>query len=90
MMHITTANINALLVQEDVEGLIDAGAPSDEYSDEAAQIAAALLQLDHEQLTEDIILSTVSLIWIKNFELSEQDMKLRIPALERITRLMLE
>jgi hypothetical protein len=89
-MRITTANINALLVQEDLEGLIDAGAPSDEYSDEAAQIAAALLLLDHEQITGEIILSTVSLIWIKNFDLSEQDMKLRIPALERITRLMLE
>ena len=89
-MRITTANINALLVQEDIEGLIDAGAPSDEYSDEAAQIAAALLQLDHEQLTEDIILSTVSLIWIKSFELSVQDMKLRIPALQRVTRLILE
>lgn len=88
-MRITTANINALLVQEDVEGLIDAGAPSDEYSDEAAQIAAALLQLDHEQLTEDIILSTVGLIWLKNFELSEQDMKLRIPALESLARLIL-
>lgn len=89
-MRITTANINALLVQEDIEGLIDAGAPFDEYSDEAAQIAAVLLQLDREQLTEDIILSTVSLIWLKSFELSEQDMKLRIPALERITRLILE
>lgn len=88
-MRITTANINALLAEEDVEGLIEAGAPSDEYSDEAAQIAAVLLQLDHEQLTEDIILSAVSLIWLKNFELSEQDMKLRIPALERITRLIL-
>lgn len=89
-MRITTANINALLIQEDVEGLIDAGAPSDEYSDEAAQMAAALLQLDDEQLTEDIILSTISLVWIKSFELSEQDMTLRIPALERITRRMLE
>ena len=89
-MRITTANINALLIQEDIEGLIDAGAPSDEYSDEAALIAAALLQLDREQLTEEIILSTISLIWLKSFELSEQDMKLRIPALERITRLMLE
>ena len=89
-MRITTANINALLIQEDVEGLIDAGAPSDEYSDEAAQMAAALLQLDNEQLTEDIILSTISLVWIKSFELSEQDMTLRIPALERITRRMLE
>jgi len=88
-MRITTANINALLAEEDVEGLIGAGAPSDEYSDEAAQIAVVLLQLEHEQLTEDIILSAVSLIWLKNFELSEQDMKLRIPALERITRLIL-
>ena len=89
-MRITTANINALLVQEDVEGLIDAGAPSDEYSDEAAQIAAALMQLDREQLTKDVVLSTVSLIWLKSFELSEQGMKLRIPALERITRLIME
>jgi hypothetical protein len=90
-MRITTANnINTLLVQEDVEGLIAAGAPLDEYRDEAAQIAAAILLLNHEQLTKDIILSTISLVWLKSFELPEQDMKLRISGLEGIARQIIE
>lgn len=88
-MHITTNNINALLVQEDVEGLIDAGAPADEYLDEAAQITAALLLLEQSQLTEENILSTLSLVWLRSFELSEQDMKLRVSALERIAQQIL-
>ena len=88
-MHITTNNINALLVQEDVEGLIDAGAPPDEYLDEAAQITAALLLLEQGQLTEENILSTLSLVWLRSFELSEQDVKLRVSALERIAQKIL-
>jgi len=32
-------NINKLLIQEDIEGFIEAGAPTDEYANEAAQIA---------------------------------------------------
>ncbi|MET0155763.1 MAG: hypothetical protein ABW189_06650 [Rickettsiales bacterium] len=83
-MEFTAAHINALLAQEDVEGFIEAGAPIDEYIDEAAQIAAALLLLHRNELTDEIMLSTLSLIWMRSFELSEHDMALRLPALERI------
>ena len=82
----TIQNINKLLVQHDIEGLIEAGAPIDEYTDEAAQIAAALALLNREELTEEVVLSIVSLIWLKSFELEEQDMELRLPALRQVSQ----
>lgn len=42
--------IKTLLIQADVEGLIVAGAPADEYDDEAAKIAAAVSLLSHEEI----------------------------------------
>lgn len=88
-MQLTTENINRILVQHDIEGLIEAGAPIDEYTDEAAQIAATLTLLNREELTEEIVLSTVSLIWLKSFELESHDMELRLPALRQVAQELL-
>ena len=85
-MQFTIENINRLLVQSDIEGLIEAGAPVDEYRDEAAQIAAALTLLNREELTEEVVLSVVSLIWLKSFELEERDMEPRLPALRQVSQ----
>jgi len=83
-MNVTTSHINTLLAQEDIEGLIEAGAPIDEYNDEAAHIAAALSLLESNDVTKEVALSTVTLVWVKNFELSEQDVKLRLSAFDRV------
>ncbi|MCK9994005.1 MAG: hypothetical protein Dbin4_02525 [Alphaproteobacteria bacterium] len=85
-MQITLSAIDTILVQEDIEGLIEAGAPRDEYQDEAAQIAASLGMLDPENFSEDNILAIVSLVWLKSFDLSEADMALRLAAFRRVTQ----
>lgn len=85
-MHIALSAIDTILVQEDIEGLIEAGAPSDEYQDEAAQIAVSLGMLEPENFSEENILAIVSLVWLKSFDLSEADMALRLPALRRVTQ----
>lgn len=88
-MQITVSSIDNSLVQEDIEGFIEAGAPTDEYQDEAAQIAAAVAMTTAENFNEDNILAIVSLVWMKSFGLGEEDMALRLPALKRVTQFIL-
>lgn len=76
--------ISTLLIQEDIEGLIEAGAPADEYDDEAAQIAASVSLLSHEKLKEETIIAIISLVWMKSFELAADELKLRLPAMMRV------
>lgn len=89
-MQVTLSSIDHILVREDIEGLIAAGAPVDEYQDEAAQIAAALNMLTEEKFQEDTVLAIVTLVWTKNFELDEEDMALRLPALRRVAQVILD
>lgn len=88
-MQITVSSIDNILIQEDIEGFIEAGAPADEYQDEAAQIAASIARLAEADFLEENILAIISLIWIKSFELAEKDVALRLPALRRVTRAIL-
>ena len=85
-MQITVSSIDNILIQEGIEGFIEAGAPADEYQVEAAQIAAAISLLAEEEFREENILAIISLVWIKSFELSEGDVALRLPALRRVTQ----
>ncbi len=85
-MQITLSSIDNILIQEDIEGFIEAGAPADEYQDEAAQIASALTALAQDDFIEDNILAIVSLVWMKSFGLGEEDMALRLSALRRVTQ----
>ena len=85
-MQIHVSDINDLLIQEDVEGFIELGAPQDEYESEAALIAAAILQLKENERTEDAILSVMAIIWMNNFNLGDDEMQLRLPALQRVAQ----
>jgi hypothetical protein len=88
-MSITASSINAILVHEDIEGLIEVGAPIDEYESEAAQIAAAILQLEKDQRSEENILAIISLLWMKSFDISAEDITLREPGFKRVARAIL-
>ncbi len=77
--------IDSILISEDIEGLIEMGAPADEYSDEAAQIVATLEAMDTSSITMETVLVIVSFIWMKSFELSQEDMALRLSAIKRIS-----
>tara|TARA_B100001123_G_scaffold450654_1_gene622771 strand:+ start:2786 stop:3067 length:282 start_codon:yes stop_codon:yes gene_type:complete len=80
--------INTILIAEDIEGLIASGAPDDEYADEAAQLAACLEAPEYGTTSEADILALLSLIWVRSFELGEEEMALRIPHLETAARLI--
>ena len=89
-MKFTIAKANQALAVEDIEGLISAGAPADEYQDEAAQLVAALDKIDHSLVTEDLIFALLSVIWSQYFELPEEELALRIPALLRVSQAILQ
>jgi hypothetical protein len=83
-MTIGLEKLDAILAQEDVEGFIAAGAPLDEYHDEAAQIIAAIGVMEPASVTSESVLATLSYIWMRSFGLSTEDMALRLPALKQI------
>lgn len=85
-MKISTATINALFQQEDMEGYINLGAPSDEYSSEAENIAAAISQLKDSEISEENITALLIVEWMKSFNLSESDIAPRAEALHRIAK----
>jgi hypothetical protein len=60
-MKIKISQMNALLIQEDIEGFIEMGAPTkDEYVDEATQIAAALSHMKAQDVTKENVTSVVT------------------------------
>jgi hypothetical protein len=89
-MKISADTLNALFQQEDIEGYINLGAPSDEYTSEAANVAAAISQLESNEITEENITALLILEWMRSFDLSEADIALRAAALQRIARLILQ
>jgi len=82
--------LNALFQQEDIEGYINLGAPSDEYASEAANVAAALSQLEDSEITEENITALLILEWMQSFDLSDADIAPRAAALQRIARWILQ
>ena len=85
-MRISSKEIDLILQAEDIEGLIESGAPSDEYHSEVQDIIQALEKLNSSEFTQENILAIVSAIWLRNFNLQEEELKKRESALIRITR----
>ena len=88
-MTISIAIIAAALREEDVEGLIASGAPSDEYSLEAEKIASALTALDGNRLNAATVVAVISFVWAKAFNRSPEEIKERIPAFQVIAQKLL-
>ena len=83
------ADIDALLQEEDIEGLINVGAPKDEYSFEAEKISVALSEMDNDELKRENIVAVITLLWMQSFNLSQTDMIRRAPAIDRVVNRIL-
>lgn len=81
--------IDNALRTEDVEGLLELGAPKDEYSHEAKTIASELAELTPGTESEDGIAAVIAKVWAKSFELSDEDLDKRYAALRRVARQIL-
>lgn len=78
-MHITAHELNKLLQSEDIEGLIEAGAPVDEYESEAEAIAVAIHAQPSDQLSIENIVAIIAATWMQSFNLDRSEINLRAP-----------
>jgi len=89
-MGIEVSVIEDALRAEDVEGLLELGAPRDEYSHEAEKIASELHAFAPSDATEDRVADVIANVWANSFELSQADIEKRQTALHRVARQILE
>lgn len=65
-MHITLSDIELVLSEIDVEGLLAMGAPRDEYSVEARAIED-LVSRSHAEISEEELVAIISSVWERYF-----------------------
>jgi hypothetical protein len=82
---IVLSEIEAILRAEDIEGLLAAGAPRDEYDSEAKDICNALNSAQNSDLDVDQITDLIAAIWGKWFGLSTENLQKRKPAFRNVT-----
>lgn len=83
-MHFTTQRIAAALRAADIEGLIESGAPADEYDSEAQILASALAQCKAAEINAGTIEALLLHIWGQSLNLSPAEIETRRPALRCI------
>jgi hypothetical protein len=84
------AKVNAILISEDMESLVQHGAPADEYLDEARKIVSAITLLGHEELTEERLTEIVYAVWSKSFgPFSVEEAEMRMPDFRQVARRIL-
>jgi hypothetical protein len=88
-MTIDLDSVNDLVTEQDVEGFIADGAPADEYEGEVEEVFAALVALPAHEATKERTFAILEQTWKKNFSLSDEDLKQRRPALEKIAERIL-
>ena len=76
-MNISTQAINTILQRLDIEGLIESGAPSDEYGSEAEIIAFALKELKIDEINNANLQAIILETWKNSFDLSAADLQTR-------------
>ncbi len=81
-MNVILEQIERLLLEEDIEGLIAAGAPEDEYHSEATEIYMAI---SDDSVAGTEIQDIIERIWQRSFNLTRQNIVDRKASFERIS-----
>jgi hypothetical protein len=83
-MIVTESTLNEALKFEDIESLIEAGAPDDEYTPEARSIVQALAMIDEREIAEENLAGVIRSVWSRSFgPFSEEDLEMRMPAFRK-------
>ena len=85
-MRISFEKMQNLLREADIEGLIGAGAPNDEYDSEAQIMVQALSELSEKEMTIEGVLIIVAEIWRQSFDLDNADICLRQSAMNSLVQ----
>lgn len=83
-MKILSQQVNTILQQYDIEGLLEAGAPLDEYASEAEDIYSAIIILDEKNRNINSVVSIVSYVWAKSFNLIQDDLDKRLADIQNV------
>ncbi len=75
------ASIQELVRAADPEGLLEGGAPADEYQPEEDALLKAMAHLPTAELLSTNILPKLETIWQRSFNLGEDELAARRPAL---------
>jgi hypothetical protein len=79
------AKVNAILISEDIESLVQHGVPADEYMNEARDIASAMALHGDGEFTEERLTEIVCAVWTKSFgPFSSKEVEMRMPAFRRV------
>lgn len=89
-MNISSKLIETILIDLDIEGLIELGAPNDEYGSEAQIISRALSTLLEKEVTQENISEVIAQVWRESFNLSSADLELRNSAIRIAAQTLLE
>jgi hypothetical protein len=90
-MIIPTSTIDDILKEEDIEGLLNLGAPKDEYSHEAEEIKAALEAIDENNVTSDQVATVVMTVWERSFgPFAPDDIQRRSSVLRQVVQRILD
>ena len=89
MNKITVENIDLILQEIDIEGLIESGAPSDEYISEAEAINSSIQRLQSSEMTIENIELVISTIWKENFNLDASGLKTRKASINTVVKRIL-
>jgi hypothetical protein len=86
-MEITQAIVRQALNDEDIEGLLELGAPEDEYLHEAERI---MTQIGREEVNEDSLAALVRAVWTKSFgPFTEEEEEKLSPAFRQVAQRIL-
>ncbi|MGO9336568.1 MAG: hypothetical protein ACLPY1_03570 [Terracidiphilus sp.] len=88
-MGIALSTIEEALREADIESLIEIGAPDDEYTSEARDIANAVSHIDESRLAEGQLLDVLRSVWARSFDLAQEDVERRAPAFQQVARRIL-
>jgi hypothetical protein len=89
-MTVDQESIEELFTTTDLEGLIAAGAPADEYEPEIEQLIEALARIPTGEASQSKIVDLLNEIWRKDFAATEDRLESLRPGFESLANTLLE
>ena len=89
-MIVAESIVNEALKDEDIESLVEAGAPENEYAPEAQSIVQALSAIEEREVLEEDLVKLIRSIWSRLFgPFNEEDLDKGSPAFRNVAERIL-
>jgi hypothetical protein len=84
MAYVSNKQIELLLNKYDIEGMIEHGAPVDEYQNEAKAFTLSLNEMNFDEINIRSIQAILFKIWEMSFNLDQNDLQKRSHNIQRL------